>query len=200
MPRPPELAPHLLQAKPHPSLDRSERLLEQLRDLVVGVAAEVRKLDRLTLLVGQSVQGSPHATRLLASRNLHVRALPRLVTLLHHVERLPSSVVDRAPPQPVDRPVVDDAEHPCAHASARLVVAEAASPDRQKRLLHHVLRRRLLPHHPIGERERRSAVAVVKSSKARGSPCCTSCMTSSSAKSRMSCAIRVSLRAGGRFG
>src|SRR5919107_5017906 len=101
-----QLAPHLLEAEPHPSLDGAERLLDQLRDLALGVAAEVRQLDRLALLVRQSVQGSPHATRLLASRNLHVRPLARLVALLHDIERLARAVVDGAPPQPIDGSVV----------------------------------------------------------------------------------------------
>ena len=50
-----------------------------------------------------------------------------------------AAVVDGRAAQRVDRPVVDDAEHPGAHRAAGAVVARARAPERQERLLHDVL-------------------------------------------------------------
>ena len=153
-------------------------------------AAEVRQLDRLPLLDRQRLQCSAHVARLLPPDHLDVRPLARLEALLHPVERLAPAVVDRAAPQRVDPAVVDDAQHPGAHAAARLVVAQAAAPDREKRLLHHVLR--LAPASPPSGRRARTPRRRGGRRAARtraGRPSWTSCMTSSSARSRMSCAI-----------
>ena len=64
--------------------------------------------------------------------------------------------------QSVDRPVVDDAEHPGADAAAVGLVAQPAAPDREERLLGDVLGGDPVAHHPVRERERGTAVAVVE--------------------------------------
>jgi hypothetical protein len=46
----PERQPQLLQAQPHPTLDRAGRELEQPGNLAVGEPAEVRQLDHTSLL------------------------------------------------------------------------------------------------------------------------------------------------------
>ena len=51
---------HLLQAQPHPPLDGTDGRLEDLRDLRVREAAEVRELDHARLL-GPAVRGSRRA-------------------------------------------------------------------------------------------------------------------------------------------
>ena len=142
---------HLLEAEPHAALDGPDRHAEHLGDLAVAEAAEVGELDRSPLLVRQLLErararrapprGAPPPRRCARGP----RSAPR------SLERLAPALVDGAPAQRVDRPVVDDAEHPGADAAARLVVAQAAAPDGQERLLRDVLSRHSVPHHSIGE-------------------------------------------------
>ena len=63
--------------------------------------------------------------------------------------------------QRVDRPVVDDAQHPGAHRSAGAVVAGPRPPHRQERVLHDVLGGAAGAHHAVGEREGSGRVALV---------------------------------------
>src|SRR5262249_54890810 len=67
----------------------------------------------------------------------------------------------RLPAQCVDGPVADDAEGPAADRAAAAVVAGAAAPDREERLLGRVLRSGPVSEDPVGEGERRAAVAGV---------------------------------------
>ena len=62
----------------------------------------------------------------------------------------------------VDRAVADDAQGPGADAAARAVEARAAAPDRDQRLLGHVLGGLAVADDPVGERVGGAAVAVVE--------------------------------------
>jgi hypothetical protein len=101
----------------------------------VAEAAEVRQLDHARLLVRELAEGAPHAGDLLPSRGLHVGALWSLTLVLDSLEVRPAPLLHHIAAQGVDGAVVDDAEHPGAHAPARGLVAQPAAPDRQERLL-----------------------------------------------------------------
>src|SRR3954452_20090105 len=153
---------HLLEPQSHPTFHGTDRHIEHLRDLRVREPAVVRELDHSRLLARQRLERRPHLPGLLAARRLHVGELLGLLALLDPLGAGPPALVDQVAPQCVDRPVVDDPEHPRAHAALLALVADLAAPDRQKRLLDDVLGHRPLAHHPISQRERRAAVTVVE--------------------------------------
>src|SRR5215207_70156 len=90
-----ELAPQLVEPETHSSLDRPDRLVEQLGYLTVAEPPEVRQLDRPALLGGQRLERAAHAARLLPAGRLHVGPLTRLVALLDPLELLPLALVHR---------------------------------------------------------------------------------------------------------
>src|SRR5205823_7253272 len=98
--------------------------------------------------------------RLLAANRFHVCELARLVPLLDPLGARAATLVHEVAPERVDRPVVDDAEHPGAHAAPLALVANLAAPDREECLLHDVLGHGARAHHPVGEREGGAAMAV----------------------------------------
>src|SRR5439155_11707412 len=100
-------------------------------DLRLAEAAEVRQLDDLALLVRERPERRLDLARLVVARRLDVGALARLEALFDALVARPPAVVDDRAPQRIDRAVVDDAEHPCAHRAARAVVARARAPQRQ---------------------------------------------------------------------
>ena len=121
---PSTLPAQLLEPEPHPALDGADGQLEHLGDLGVGEAAEVGQLDHAPLLLGQRLERAAHGARLLAPGHLDVGALGRLEALLDALGARAAAVVDEVAPQRVDRAVVDDPEHPGAHAAARRLVAQ----------------------------------------------------------------------------
>jgi formate dehydrogenase len=62
--------------------------------------------------------------------------------------------------QRVDRAIVHHAEDPGAHAAPRAVIAGAAAPQREKRLLHHFFGQAASSAHAVRERESRAGVTV----------------------------------------
>src|SRR5215204_171900 len=61
-------------------------------------------------------------------------------------------------------------EHPGSHASPLLMIASGCPPHLEERLLHEVLRRLTLAHHPVGQRVRGPAVTVVELRERLGVP------------------------------
>src|SRR3954451_20397402 len=118
-----QLVPQLAEPEPHPSLDRADRLVEQLGYLTVAEPAEVRPLDGAALFGRKRVERAAHAASLLSAGGLHVRPLGCLVALLHDVQLLAPALVGGAAAERVDGAVVDDAQDPGPHAPARRVVA-----------------------------------------------------------------------------
>src|ERR1700733_1068142 len=127
----------------------------------MGHAPEVRQLDHLALLAGELIQGMANFPRLLAAGDIQLRALGSRHAFLQALVVDDPLVAHRASAQGVDCTVVHDAEHPRAHAAATAVVARAAAPQRQERLLHDVLRERSLSAHAIRQREGCIRVAVI---------------------------------------
>ena len=131
-----------------------------LGDLRVREAAEVGQLDDLALLVGQRVERRgivSASSRRAASTSVRSRASNR--------SSIPSSLARR-------RSCTTDLRSasmarlctmPSTHVRtpARAVVTTAGAPDRQERLLGHVLGQRALAAHAVGERERGAAVPLV---------------------------------------
>ena len=124
-------------------------------------AAEVRQLDHLTRTVREPLERPPHGERLLAAGGLDIGALGRLLALLDPLGARAPTLVHEVAAKGVDPAVVDDPEDPCAHASALAPVPQPAAPDREERLLRDVLGAGAVADHAVGEREGRSAVAVV---------------------------------------
>jgi len=103
---------------------------------------------------------------LVAAAYLLLGALGRLQAFLEtFIAYNPAAVLDHAPAQRVDRPVVHDPEHPRAHAAARAVIARTATPRREERLLNHLFGHRTLAAHAKGERERHVHVTLVENRK-----------------------------------
>src|SRR3954447_2456255 len=98
-------------------------------------AAEVGELDHLRLIAGQAADRAADLTGRLALQRLVLGPLAGDALLedrvVVEVERRPRGLAA----QQVGRPVADDAEHPGADAAASPVVAGAAAPDRDERLL-----------------------------------------------------------------
>ena len=124
--------------------------------------------------------------RLVAARHLHVGQLGRLLALLEPLGAGAPAVVHQVAPQRVDGAVVDDAQHPGAHAAAVGAVAQPAAPDRQERLLRDVLGGDTVADHPVGERERRARSGGRRGPRRRaGRRPATRVITSSSARLRI---------------
>src|SRR3954466_3284708 len=75
-----QLVPQLAEPEPHPSLDRADRLVEQLGYLTVTEAAEVGQLDGAALIDRQSVERAAHVAGLLAAGRPRRRAPRRART------------------------------------------------------------------------------------------------------------------------
>ena len=160
---PPHSPAHLLEPQSHPSLHGTDRHIEHLRNLCVSKAAVIGELDHLGLLPGQPLPAPPAPPRASSRRtaSTSVSSL-RLLTLLDCPLRWPAGA--RGPGCAAVRrsSCVWTIPTPTWHAAPRALVADLAAPDREERLLHDVLRHGSLPHHAVGERERRSTVPVIQ--------------------------------------
>src|SRR5205085_4965065 len=163
-----EAASQLLQAQAHAALDGADGGVEHLGDLRMREAAEVGERDHLALLVGQLVERRTHRRRLVAARDLDVGALARLEAFLQTLVAGAPAVVHERAPQRIDRAVVDDAEHPGAHAAPSPVVARAAAPQGEERLLRDVLGDAALAAHPVRKGVGGVGVALVDDLEGRG--------------------------------
>ena len=134
--------------------------------------AEVGELDHAHLVVraARSARRAPAAR--LAAKRLRVRLLTALAASPASPRR--SVSVGACSTSRRSRSIArlrTMPEQPRAHAAARSVIARTASPQREESLLGDVLGGGALADHPVGERVRRSAVAVVDDLERRPSPC-----------------------------
>ncbi len=144
----------MVKPEPHPSLDGAGRKLKLLGDLGVGEPAEVGELDHLALIVGQVLQRVPHLGGVVAPLHLALGASAAAIR-----SAAPSSLTSRLVRTESRRkrsiarlwttPRIQERTLPAA-----AVIAGAAAPQRQERLLDDVLGHRAPPAHPVGERER----------------------------------------------
>src|SRR5262245_54888857 len=146
------------EAGEHATLDRPQGHAEPLRQLGLREAAVVRELERLALVLRQ-----------LAERGLDVRSLLAEVRLLGNArsrrlrrlfEALAASQVLAA--DEVDGAAMDEREDPGRRLGALAAVAVRRAPDREERILHGVLRERLVAEDAVGETVGNAAVAVVE--------------------------------------
>src|SRR3712207_2788092 len=156
-----EVVLYLLETEPHPPLHRPQRHPQQLGDLHVGVAREVRELKDLQLLRREGAEGLAHLISLGVAPGLGERVArlgPRRGGL--DLVLRPAAACERA--QLVYPAVVDYREDPGPHAASLSPVAPGAPPDPEQGVLDQVLGRLLLAHHPVGEGVGGAGVAVVK--------------------------------------
>ena len=132
---------------------------EPLRELRLREPAVVGELDRLALLVGELAERRLYALALEAQPGCVGGRRPARVRLdlgqrLGAAPLLAAHEVDRAP--------VDERHDPRARLRALGQVLRGAAPDREERLLHRVLRQRLVAQHPQREAVGGPPVAVVE--------------------------------------
>src|SRR5205085_2330161 len=131
----------------------------ELRELHVGVAAEICELDRPALRLRQAFESfadGPMFDVLLGGER---RVIVTRLGFGHLERRRPEG---RLATEDINGTVVDDRQEPGTWVAALAAVAPRSPPGRQERILDDVLRGLALPEDPVGQRVRQTPVAVVK--------------------------------------
>ena len=159
-PRADQLGAQALQPGSDAALHRALRLVQQVRDLTVGVAAEVGQGDGLALDVGELVErlldvlghGEVDAPR------ARGRSPPRRCG---GASRSSRSAPGRLGPQQVDRAAVALGEQVGAQRAPLGVELLGLVPDAEEHLLHDLLGEGRVDEQALGQREHGAGVAPV---------------------------------------
>src|SRR5205085_889516 len=131
----------------------------ELRELHVGVAAEICELDRPALRLRQAFESfadGPMFDVLLGGER---RVIVTRLGFGHLERRRPEG---RLATEDIHGTVVDDRQEPGTWVAALAAVAPRSPPSRQERVLDDVLGGLALAEDPVGQRVRQTPVAVVK--------------------------------------
>src|SRR5256886_5340465 len=162
---PAEVGPHLLERKAHPAFQGAERPPGHVRNLDMGVTAEVGELDDLALLGGKTGQCVTDRGALERKGDLTPGIGGRLRVRDVWLELALLALAAAAPAQIVNASILHGGQQPGAQRAALRVEACGAIPHVHERVLDRVLRSSRVAQHSHRHAKREGCVTVVKLSE-----------------------------------